>query len=177
MPPLHVYFRDTSPTLVQQVKHLKFPHVTSTCGNLLDLATKVDVLVTAGNAYGIMDDGIDRAFRDYFGTELEDRVQETIEGIGKAPIGKCIVVPMTLNIDTKRQPLKFIFYVPTMKEPGLLSAKEQSIVPYMCFRSIFQTARLLKGITTIGVCGLGTGIGGVSESSMVEQLRRALRDG
>jgi len=53
-----------------------------------------DCFVTAGNSFGRMDGGVDRALVRYFGRELEERIQSLIidRFLGEQPVGSCMLV-------------------------------------------------------------------------------------
>ncbi|WP_052055348.1 macro domain-containing protein [Myxosarcina sp. GI1] len=51
-------------------------------------------MVSAGNSFGLMDDGVDLAIIRYFGIDLMDKVQEYIirEFRGEQPVGTSFII-------------------------------------------------------------------------------------
>lgn len=74
---------------------------------------KVDAVVTAGNSYGIMGGGFDVGVKNYFGVDLERRVQEYIKKNfnSKQKVGTSFI------IDGGKNNIKVI-YTPTMEVPS-----------------------------------------------------------
>lgn len=89
--------------------------VTNTIENYL-AKNKVDGVVTAGNSYGIMTGGFDLGVRNYFGLNLESRVQDYIDGNlnCKQKVGTSFI------IDGGKKNIKVI-YTPTMEEPSRIT--------------------------------------------------------
>lgn len=73
----------------------------------------IDMVVAAANSFGIMDGALDRAYRDYFGIQLQEEVQKKIyeEYLGEQPIGSALVVDIP-----NFQGMKFC-HTPTMRIP------------------------------------------------------------
>src|SRR5881275_1249213 len=73
-----------------------------------------DCFVTAGNAFGLMEAGIDAAVVAFFGDELMERVQHRIldEYLGEQSVGTAFI------ISTGHPDYPFIAHAPTMRVPG-----------------------------------------------------------
>ena len=73
-----------------------------------------DCFVTAANAFGIMNAGIDAAVIQFHGEDLMKRVQTRImnEYLGEQPIGTSFIEP------TGNSEYPFIAHSPTMRVPG-----------------------------------------------------------
>lgn len=56
------------------------------------LARTADAILSPANSFGFMDGGIDLLYSNFFGWELQDRLQKSIreEHAGEVPIGCCI---------------------------------------------------------------------------------------
>lgn len=59
------------------------------------LANKADAILSPANSFGFMDGGIDLAYSNFFGWDLQDRLQETLrrEHAGELPVGGAVVTP------------------------------------------------------------------------------------
>ncbi|EEI4970040.1 phage tail protein, partial [Salmonella enterica subsp. enterica serovar Newport] len=56
--------------------------------------TEFDCMVSAANSFGLMDGGVDAAITAYFGSQLQERVQQNIirEYLGEQPVGTAFVI-------------------------------------------------------------------------------------
>src|SRR5262245_26699304 len=72
-----------------------------------------DCMVSAANSFGLMDGGVDAAITQFFGHELQERVQKRIvdEFLGEQPVGTSIIV------ETKDPNHPYIAHTPTMRIP------------------------------------------------------------
>ena len=93
---------------------------------------KVDCVVSPANSYGLMDGGFDLAISEYFGWDLQKRVQEYIlkNFRGEQPVATSFI------IDTGRDGIRLI-HTPTMRIP--FPVKDPMIV-YHCTRTSLMTA-------------------------------------
>lgn len=80
-------------------------------GELLSLAE--NTVVSPANSSGFMDGGIDRAFVAFFGSQLQERVQDTIirRPEGHLPVGASVVVR------TGHARIPYLIVAPTMLGP------------------------------------------------------------
>ncbi len=79
-----------------------------------------DCIATAGNSFGLMDAGIDRAVVKYFGPAIQDAVQQRIreDYLGEQPVGTSIIVP------TRVPAHPFVAHTPTMRIPMNISGTD-----------------------------------------------------
>lgn len=123
--------------------------VTIVCEELKDFLSqnKVDCVVSPANSYGLMDGGFDLALSEYFGWELQKRVQDYIikNYRGEQPVGTSFI------IDTGKDDIKLI-HTPTMRVP--ISVKDPMIV-YQCTRTSLMTAleNNIESIVIPAFCG------------------------
>ena len=138
--------------------------VTIVEASLLELET--DALVAPGNSFGWMDGGLDLQLVERFGDGLEQRVQEAIatDWVGEAPVGTWV----TVRLDTDR----WLVYAPTMRVPMVLPP--DTVAPYLAMRAVLHAARQLPERVSIGVPGLGTGVGRVPAATFARQVAEAI---
>lgn len=133
--------------------------------DLVDLEPH-DILVTAGNSFGIMAGGIDYYVNKLCKFKVESLVQQAIDSYwGQLPVGKFV----TINIDklTKGQ-FKVLVYAPTMKNPGeRISPKDIFTV----FYPIIKTYRATN--VSIACPGLGSLTGGVPLNLVADEMQKA----
>lgn len=92
----------------------------------------IDMVVSAANSFGIMDGGLDLAYREYFGKSLQDEVQSEIQKqyLGEQPVG----TSMTINIPGFSG-IK-LCHTPTMRTPQPVDPR----VVYSAMRSTLVEA-------------------------------------
>lgn len=138
-------------------------------GNILSI-DDIDAVVSPANSFGFMDDGIDAAYCEYFGAELEQRVVKTIKLRGhEIPVGGAEVFGTQLDYD-----IKYIIVAPTMRIPQKLPV--DTINPYLATAAALHTARTARHvrIKSIAFPGMGTGIGGVPPLRAAKQMMHAI---
>ena len=108
---------------------------------------KVDCVVSPANSYGLMDGGFDLAISEYFGWDLQKRVQEYIlkNFRGEQPVATSFI------IDTGKDGIRLI-HTPTMRIP--FPVKDPMIV-YQCMRTTLMTAleHNIESIVIPAFCG------------------------
>lgn len=128
-----------------------------------------DILVTAGNSYGIMSGGIDYYVNKLCKFKAEPMVQSAIDNYwGKLPVGKFVSV----NIEkvTKGQ-FKVLIYAPTMEHP-------QRIPPENVFKAFYPIINFYRDSNfTLACPGLGSLTGGLAENVVAEQMKLAYDKG
>ncbi len=110
----------------------------------------VDCVVSPANSYGLMDGGYDLAISEWFGWELQDKVQEYIlrNYRGEQPVGTSFI------IETEKRGIKLI-HTPTMRIPHKIC---DPMVVYHCMRSCIITA-INNDIKSIVIPPFGGGCG------------------
>lgn len=75
---MHLHIRDRNEPLVDALKR-EFQGVVDvevSCGDIVGMTA--DVIVSPANRFGFMDGGIDLAYSNRFGWDLEERLQELL---------------------------------------------------------------------------------------------------
>ncbi len=136
------------------------------CGDILTMA--VDTLVSPANSYGFMDGGIDRCYVEFFGPELEVRVQDAIR---RKPDG-LLAVGAALIVRTGHPRIPRLVVAPTMLLPG-------PVRPENCFyamsAALLACERHPAEIQQLWCPGLGTGVGAVDPSSAAREMAFAVK--
>jgi O-acetyl-ADP-ribose deacetylase (regulator of RNase III) len=136
------------------------------------LVGTADALVSPANSFGYMDGGIDLAYRNFFGMEIQHRVRSRIraEHFGELPVGQAVVV------ETDHEKLPHLIVAPTMRVPDRIS---DTVNVYLAFRAallalIRHNVSARKKIETMRAPALGTGIGGMPIDRAARQMHAAL---
>ncbi|EAT6896726.1 macro domain-containing protein [Salmonella enterica] len=132
-----------------------------------------DCMVSAANGFGLMDGGVDAAITTYFGTQLQERVQQHIlrEYLGEQPVGTAFVT----GTGNSKHP--WLVHAPTMRVPLIIDGTD---AVYSATRAallaIFQhnkSAREDRKIKSVVFPAMGAGCGKVSSDSVARQMRLA----
>lgn len=127
-------------------------------GSLLDVLPEVDAVLTAGNSYGQMDGGVDRALAGYW-PDVQRAVWAAVadEYHGYQPVGAASVVP------TADEPCRWLVYAPTMRVPMPLSGGMDIAVHDAFWAALLAVDRhpAANTVTRIAAPGFGTGYGRV----------------
>lgn len=134
-----------------------------------------DAIVSPANSFGFMDGGIDRAYRDHFGRDLEARLQQLILDAhgGELLVGAAQIVA------TSHSGIPIMIAAPTMRVPCDISSTTNA---YLAMRAVLRAAlsynegarfSTFKPIETILCPGLGTAVGRMSPVRAALQMRAA----
>lgn len=148
------------------------PYVTVVNAQPKDLT--VDYLVSPANSFGFLDGGIDLAYRNRFGVQLQARAQLRIQEL----IGQELPVGNALWLPTGDAGIPNIILAPTMRVPMALPT--DTINPYLAAKAalslIVNHNHLGKTSCSVAFPGMGTGVGLVPPLKCARQMRNAFED-
>jgi len=165
------------PLVEQFEKHFQdLPNVEGFHGPFEKLST-FDCMVSAANSFGLMDGGVDYAITEYFGDQLQERVQQRIiqEYDAEQPVGTSFIIE-TMN---KEHP--YLAHTPTMRAP--YSVKNTDNV-YLAMKAMLRAVKdhnlavtkESKKIRTVACSGLGTHCGRLEYCEAARQMALAYRN-
>jgi O-acetyl-ADP-ribose deacetylase (regulator of RNase III) len=145
----------------------RFEGVESVKVEMADI-TKVrgEAWATAGNSFGDMGGGVDRAIDGFFSGRAQTAVQDAIrsEFYNELPVGSAVVVrPLS------QKPM--LIYAPTMRVPGNVGS---TINAYLAMRAILIAA-VKESVSRLVCPTLGTGVGGLMPADAADQMFQAYR--
>jgi O-acetyl-ADP-ribose deacetylase (regulator of RNase III) len=163
---MRLHLVDRSEKLVREwrVAFAAFPEVTIEHGDILKVAHTA--LVSPANSYGYMDGGIDLAYRNFFGRQIERKVQEKIQAVAGPylPVGKAIVV------DTGNAEIPYLVSAPTMFLPEPIEADSCRLAMTAALAVAFEYGKDWKAL----FCpGMGTGVGQVPPREAAKAMAEA----
>jgi O-acetyl-ADP-ribose deacetylase (regulator of RNase III) len=169
----HIYLVDLSREMVEAWQEFcgTMPDVTIIHGSILD-DTNWDAFVSPANSFGFMNGGVDLAYSEHYGWDIQRRLQEIIKRdyFGELPVGNCI----WLGTGDKKVP--YMFSAPTMRVP--IRLEKETVNPYLATRAVmlcYQRMLVDRGkIKSIAFPGMGTGIGGVDPRLCAKQMKIAI---
>ena len=145
----------------------RFAGIRSVVAEKADITkVRTEAWATAGNSFGDMGGGVDRAIDGYFSGAAQAAVQQVIqtEFYGELPVGSAVLVRPTPGKPA-------LIYAPTMRVPGNIQG---SINAYLAMRAILVAA--IKGrIQSLACPTLGTGVGGLTVEDAADQMYQAYR--
>ena len=132
-----------------------------------------DCFITAANAFGIMNAGIDATVIQFHGEQLMKRVQQRIlnEYLGEQPIGTCFLE------STGNAEYPFIGHAPTMRVPGSIAGTDKVYAAtWAAFLAVYRhNVASEDQIRTVVFPAMGTGYGGVPLTEAARQMAVAYR--
>lgn len=133
-----------------------------------------DCMVSAANSFGLMDGGVDLAISDFFGWDLQGRVQKAIieEFRGEQPVGTSIIV------ETNHPKHPYVAHTPTMRVPIAITRTDYIYkAMFAMLLAVEKYNKLNEKKIDIVVCpGLGTGTGRVAPKEAARQMKLAYRN-
>ena len=122
---------------------------------------------TAGNAFGIMNAGIDAVVVKRFGTSVQQQVQERIldQYHGEQPIGSAFLV------ETGHGDVPYLCHAPTMRVPRGISGTDNVYrAARACFLAVGHHNRVAEDpIETLVLPAFGAGFGGMPVDEVARQ--------
>jgi hypothetical protein len=118
MTDIRISICDLNPPFVAEARHhlMDLPNVFEVAHrSVLDRA--VDAVESPANSFGFMDGGVDWAYLQFFGAELQTRVQMIIrlQKFQELLVGAAVVVP------TYHDSIRFLIVAPTMRVPKIIT--------------------------------------------------------
>jgi hypothetical protein len=113
MSQLTLKLRDLNPAMVQAWRwsFLRCEGVEVSGGDIFD--ERADAIVSPANSFGYMDGGIDLVYSQFFGWDLQTRLQELLrkEHHGELPVGSAVILP------TRHAEIPWLVSAPSMRIP------------------------------------------------------------
>lgn len=156
------------------------PGVTIRCGSILE--TSCYAIVSPANSFGFMDGGLDRAYSEYFGWQVQERLQERIRTYHHGEL----LVGQAERVETDHQRIPYVIAAPTMRVPMVLGS--ETVHPYLATRAallctahayfVDSRGRRLEGrpFPSVAFPGMGTGVGQVPPDTCARQMRTAFQE-
>ncbi len=123
----------------------------------------IECVVSPANAFGLMDGGYDYAITEWYGDQLQSRVQQYIveHFYGEQPVGTSFLIDAGKDNQT-------LIHTPTMRTPqSILDAR----VIYQCMRTTLMTA-IDHNINSIVIPMFGSGVGNVRPQLVADMMWR-----
>lgn len=127
------------------------------------LTRRADAILSPANSFGFMDGGVDLAYSQFFGWELQERLQETLrrDHGGELPVGGAVIVP------THHSEIPYLVSAPTMRVPDIVA---DTVNVYLAFRAALIAVRNAGSIQTLLSPGMGTGVGAMPFDRAARQM-------
>ena len=124
----------------------------------------VDCIVSPANSFGLMDGGYDLAITEYFGEQLQNRVQQYIidNFYGEQPVGTSFMIESGI-------PGCALIHTPSMRTPQII---KDPLVIYQCMRTTLMCA-IQNNVKSILIPLFGGGCGEVHPQLISEMMWKA----
>ena len=157
---------DTNNDFVDELQNAfaPFSEVKIFCDSILNVAE--NSVVSPANSFGRMDGGIDLAYANYFGWDLEERVMDAIDRLP----GAILEVGSSIIVNTNHKKIPWLIVSPTMRTPEPVPSSHA----YFAMSSTLKVAHKNPDkIKKIFCPGLGTGVGRISYADAATEMARA----
>ncbi len=149
-------------------------------GSILDVVC--DAVVSPANSFGFMNGGIDAVYLRYFGSQIQEKVQQLIleRHAGELLVGAADI------IETGVSNIPYMVIAPTMRVPMRLT---ETVNAYLAARAallLIKQGRFQRGqnlgtpigqkVERVAFPGIGTGVGQLGPNVCARQLRAAIDD-
>lgn len=170
---LQIAFRALDPNMASawREEFTDAPNLDVDVGNILE--STADAIVSPANSFGYMDGGIDLAYRNFFGVQIESRLQQRIRERhdGELPVGQAAV------LETGHRTIPFLIASPTMRVPSDING---TVNVYLAFRAallaiVHHNSSASRPIRSVLTHAFGTGIGGMDYRRAARQMATAYR--
>jgi len=164
---LHLVDSDVQIAAALRSAFAPFPEVSVAHADLLAVAK--NCLVSPANSLGFMDGGIDLAYLNFFGSQIQRLVQDAIahRPEGHLPVGA------SLAVRTGNARIPFLIVAPTMFLPEPVCPSHT----YRAMRAVLRVAGANPEIArAVYSPGLGTGVGRVSPVDAATAMAEAYGD-
>ena len=170
IPSLRISICDLNPLFVAEAHHLlmELPNVMEVAHrSVLDRPTAA--VVSPANSFGFMDGGVDWAYLQFFGGQLQTRVQLVIrlQKFQELLVGDAIVVP------TYHELIRFLIVAPTMRVPKIITDPADVM---LATRAAVRMAWNFR-FDHIVMPGMGTGCGQVRPDIAARAMRAGIEAG
>ena len=124
----------------------------------------VECIVSPANAFGIMDGGYDAAITEWFGLQLQERVQAYIRDhyYGEQPVGTSFIV-------TAGKDEQMLIHTPTMRTPGVI---RDPLIVYQAMRTTLMCA-MEHHAESVLIPAFGAATGNVHPLKVSRLMRKA----
>jgi len=163
---MNMRFRDLNPQVTEAVASA-FAGIAAfdvKCAHVFDGAP-ADAVVSPANSHGWMDGGIDLVYRERFGQQIEDNLQDLIANLPT----KLLAVGEAIIIRTGDEQIPAMIAAPTMILPSVVADTQNA---YLAFRAVLRAVRHMD-YQTIICPGLATMTGRMAPHESARQMRRA----
>ncbi len=172
--PIHLWLVNPNAEMCQafEDRFSDLPNVRVIHGRFEDLEPH-DCFVTAANAFGIMNAGIDAAVVRFHGEELMRRIQFRImdKYLGEQPIGTSFIEP------TGNTQYPFVAHTPTMRVPGSIAGTDKVYAAtWAALLAVYRhNVANEEKIDSVAFPAMGAGFGGVPYSEVARQMAVAYK--
>jgi O-acetyl-ADP-ribose deacetylase (regulator of RNase III) len=170
LPSLRISICDLNPLFIAEAHHhlMDLPNVIEVEHRSV-VDQPADAVVSPANSFGFMDGGVDCAYVQFFGAELQRRLQMIIrlQKFQELLVGSAVVVP------TYHESISFLIASPTMRVPKIITDPADVM---LATRAAIRSALDFR-FEHIVMPGMGTGCGQVALDIAARAMRAGIEAG
>jgi O-acetyl-ADP-ribose deacetylase (regulator of RNase III) len=125
------------------------------------LEAEAEAIVNAANSLGIMGGGVAGVIKRAAGQEVEDEARR----LAPIPVGRAVATT------GGRTTFRHIIHAPTMPQPAMQIPPENVAQATRAALTVAEE----KGLTSLAIPGMGTGVGGVAHGEAAAQMIAVIR--
>lgn len=144
------------------------PGITTVIGSFNDKIA--DIIVSPANSFGFMNGGIDFAYTQFFGPQIQEKVQSSI----KTNFGGELLIGQALLVQTDHVQFPYMIAAPTMRLPmKITDPADVFLATRAALRIAVRMQNAVDGQLTILFPGMGTGAGMIPPDFCADHMRKA----
>jgi O-acetyl-ADP-ribose deacetylase (regulator of RNase III) len=152
------------------------PNIKIIHGSIFD--GEYDALVSPANSFGFMDGGLDLRISQFFGWQVQERLQKIIK---EKHHGELIVGTAEI-VETDHEKIPYVISAPTMRVPMIL---KDTVNVYLAIRAVLILVKhgtfldkspIKEKVKSVAIPGMGTGVGRVPYDLCAIQMKQAVDD-
>jgi O-acetyl-ADP-ribose deacetylase (regulator of RNase III) len=147
---MKILIRDTDPAVIAAINAdlgAEHPDISAMVGSITD--AEVSAVVSPANSFGFMDGGVDLVYSNFFGWDVQARLQDRI---AHRPIGE-LLVGEALVVETAHPTIPFLISAPTSR----VSRRVDDPINIMLACRAAILIALKENLASIAFPGMGTG--------------------
>lgn len=144
----------------------QFENIEFLCEDILSIAK--GAIVSPANSFGYMDGGVDEAYLEYFGLDIEVAVRDRLDLMGGS-----LAVGSAFTIKTGDERIPYLIFAPTMEMPGEVPPRNCYSAMKAILREIDKSNGRYEEVYCPGLC---TGTGHVDPDSAALEMVEAYKD-
>jgi O-acetyl-ADP-ribose deacetylase (regulator of RNase III) len=167
---MKIFIRDTDTAAIAAIKAglgNDTSEISVMVGSIVDI--EVSAVVSPGNSFGFLDDGVDLLYSDLFGRDLQARLQDRIShrSIGELLVGEALMV------ETAHPKIPFLISAPTTRVSN--DVNDPVKIMLGCRAAVLMAIK--ENLASIAFPGIGSGSAAVTPARAARSMLAGIHKG